>query len=434
MFSHAEPADAAALVVYAEALLGWSLAHGTPTLLKQRPGSPPPPRARSASIPPSATARPTASSARSTASCPRRAQNLRDALERFEAAVAVAPAYLPTRLAYAERVRHAHERRRRSTSSCSRRSSPPIPRRCPRPPRRTPTRSAHRQEAARPPQVTRLGATRLGTTSCIWHDYMLPNVERLAGRVDDVELLALRRRLTICPRRRRRRPPRRARTRARPQLHGAHAARRQPRLRRRVAPPRTASTRCAAPSPGAPRSPRSPTPCTSTSATASTTPRHRRPPPPSTPGATAPAARSRRSSPTSRRARSRSSASTTTSPSSLPSCARSTSRSALDVGHLLRDGRSHPRRRRRAAAACAHPAAPRHAPRRPRPQVADLRPARRNRLAATNAARASVRRRADARGLRCGRPRVLARRRALAVALSALNEKSSATRTPRPAA
>ncbi len=30
---------------------------------------------------------------------------------------------------------------------------------------------------------------RLGTTSCIWHDYMLPNVERLAGRVDDVELL-----------------------------------------------------------------------------------------------------------------------------------------------------------------------------------------------------------------------------------------------------
>jgi adenosylcobalamin phosphodiesterase len=30
---------------------------------------------------------------------------------------------------------------------------------------------------------------RLGTTSCIWHDYMLPNVERLAGVVDDVELL-----------------------------------------------------------------------------------------------------------------------------------------------------------------------------------------------------------------------------------------------------
>ena len=30
---------------------------------------------------------------------------------------------------------------------------------------------------------------RLGTTSCIWHDYMLPNVERLAPLVDDVELL-----------------------------------------------------------------------------------------------------------------------------------------------------------------------------------------------------------------------------------------------------
>jgi len=30
---------------------------------------------------------------------------------------------------------------------------------------------------------------RLGTTSCIWHDYMLPNVEKLAPLVDDVELL-----------------------------------------------------------------------------------------------------------------------------------------------------------------------------------------------------------------------------------------------------
>jgi adenosylcobalamin phosphodiesterase len=30
---------------------------------------------------------------------------------------------------------------------------------------------------------------RIGTTSCIWHDHMLPNVERLAARVDDVELL-----------------------------------------------------------------------------------------------------------------------------------------------------------------------------------------------------------------------------------------------------
>jgi len=34
-----------------------------------------------------------------------------------------------------------------------------------------------------------IGRARLGTTSCIWHDHMLPNVERLAGRVDDVELL-----------------------------------------------------------------------------------------------------------------------------------------------------------------------------------------------------------------------------------------------------
>lgn len=33
------------------------------------------------------------------------------------------------------------------------------------------------------------GRIRLGTTSCIWHDFMLPNVERLAPLVDDVELL-----------------------------------------------------------------------------------------------------------------------------------------------------------------------------------------------------------------------------------------------------
>lgn len=30
---------------------------------------------------------------------------------------------------------------------------------------------------------------RIGTTSCIWHDYMLPNVVKLAPLVDDVELL-----------------------------------------------------------------------------------------------------------------------------------------------------------------------------------------------------------------------------------------------------
>jgi adenosylcobalamin phosphodiesterase len=30
---------------------------------------------------------------------------------------------------------------------------------------------------------------RIGTTSCIWHDYMLPNVRKLAPLVDDVELL-----------------------------------------------------------------------------------------------------------------------------------------------------------------------------------------------------------------------------------------------------
>ena len=65
-------------------------------------GSRPPPSARSPSIPPSASPRPTASSAALDCELPEAGQNLRDALDRFEASVAAAPAYLPTRVAYAE--------------------------------------------------------------------------------------------------------------------------------------------------------------------------------------------------------------------------------------------------------------------------------------------------------------------------------------------
>jgi TRAP transporter T-component len=102
VFSRAEPADAPALAVYAEALLRWSLAHGTPTLLKQR-----------AWISAAATRAlgfdPTVgwgapNRVLGTLACelPEARENLHDALVRFEAAVAAAPAYLPTRLAYAE--------------------------------------------------------------------------------------------------------------------------------------------------------------------------------------------------------------------------------------------------------------------------------------------------------------------------------------------
>lgn len=102
VFSHAEPADVAALTAYAEALLSWALTRGTATLLTER-------------------ARITAAAQRAIAfdraagwaapdrvlgvlecELPEARQNLRDALDHFEAAVAAAPAYLPTRLAYAE--------------------------------------------------------------------------------------------------------------------------------------------------------------------------------------------------------------------------------------------------------------------------------------------------------------------------------------------
>src|SRR6185369_7177926 len=44
-------------------------------------------------------------------------------------------------------------------------------------------------ERRRAEACARSSQMRIGTTSCIWHDYMLPNVEKLAPLVDDVELL-----------------------------------------------------------------------------------------------------------------------------------------------------------------------------------------------------------------------------------------------------
>lgn len=102
VFARAEPADAPALVVYAEALLGWSVAHGTATLLKKRDWIEAAAKRALAFDPAVGWAAPNRVLAVLDCELPEAGQNLRDALERFEAAVAAAPAYLPTRVAYAE--------------------------------------------------------------------------------------------------------------------------------------------------------------------------------------------------------------------------------------------------------------------------------------------------------------------------------------------
>lgn len=102
VFSHAEPADAPALALYAEALLDWAVTRGTPTVVDRREWI-------------RAAAQKTLGFDRAigwatpdrvlgilACELPEARQNLNEALERFEAAVAAAPAYLPTRLAYAE--------------------------------------------------------------------------------------------------------------------------------------------------------------------------------------------------------------------------------------------------------------------------------------------------------------------------------------------
>ena len=102
IFSLAEPVDAPALALYAEALLGWSMVHGTPTVLKQRDFITAA-AARALGFDPAAGwGAPNRVLATLECELPEAKQNLRDARDRFEAAVAAAPAYLPTRLAYAE--------------------------------------------------------------------------------------------------------------------------------------------------------------------------------------------------------------------------------------------------------------------------------------------------------------------------------------------
>jgi tetratricopeptide (TPR) repeat protein len=102
VFSHAEPADAVALVVYAEALLDWCIAHGTQTLLKHRPWISAAALRALGFDPAVGWAAPRRVLGVLDCELPEARQNLPDALEQFEAAVAAAPAYLPTRIAYAE--------------------------------------------------------------------------------------------------------------------------------------------------------------------------------------------------------------------------------------------------------------------------------------------------------------------------------------------
>ena len=102
VFSYAEPADAPALVIYAEALLGWAMSRGTPTVVERR-GWISAAAGRALGFDRAlGWAAPDRVLGILDCELPEARQNLREALERFEAAVAAAPAYLPTRIAYAE--------------------------------------------------------------------------------------------------------------------------------------------------------------------------------------------------------------------------------------------------------------------------------------------------------------------------------------------
>jgi TRAP transporter TatT component family protein len=103
VFAHAEPADAPALVVYAEALLDWTLSYGTPTLLKHRAWISAAATRALAFDPSVGWGAPNRVLGILDCELPEAGQNLRDAQVRFEAAVAAAPAYLPTRVAYAQK-------------------------------------------------------------------------------------------------------------------------------------------------------------------------------------------------------------------------------------------------------------------------------------------------------------------------------------------
>ena len=102
VFAHSSPADQAALVLYAESLLRWAIAHNIETVLDQKPWIEA--AAGRALMVDRAAGYGAPDRVLAVLACeqPAARQNLREALDHFEAAVAAAPAYLPTRLLYAE--------------------------------------------------------------------------------------------------------------------------------------------------------------------------------------------------------------------------------------------------------------------------------------------------------------------------------------------
>lgn len=102
VFALAQPADEDALVLYAESVLWWAVANNTATVIEQRSWIEAA-AGRALSLDRSAGyGAPDRVLAVLACQLPAARQNLREALDHFEAALAAAPAFLPTRLLYAE--------------------------------------------------------------------------------------------------------------------------------------------------------------------------------------------------------------------------------------------------------------------------------------------------------------------------------------------
>ena len=102
VFALAQPADEDALVLYAESVLWWAIAKNTTTVIDQRSWIEAA-AGRALLIDRSAGyGAPDRVLAVLACELPAARQNLREALDHFEAAVSAAPAFLPTRLLYAE--------------------------------------------------------------------------------------------------------------------------------------------------------------------------------------------------------------------------------------------------------------------------------------------------------------------------------------------
>ena len=102
VFQLAQPADEDALVLYAESILWWAIDTNTTTMIDQKSWIEAAATRALALDRAAGYGAPDRILAVLACELPAARQNLRDALEHFEASVAAAPAYLPTRLLYAE--------------------------------------------------------------------------------------------------------------------------------------------------------------------------------------------------------------------------------------------------------------------------------------------------------------------------------------------